>query len=64
MRDRRGVPSRLMLFPDENHWVLEPANRSGDVLCRWNKLTSGLSRSLKWHYEVFRWFDEWARVHH
>jgi dipeptidyl aminopeptidase/acylaminoacyl peptidase len=23
---RRGVPSRLVTFPDENHWVLKPAN--------------------------------------
>ena len=23
---RRGVPSRLLWFPDENHWVLRPAN--------------------------------------
>jgi len=23
---RRGVPSRLLTFPDENHWVLKPAN--------------------------------------
>jgi dipeptidyl aminopeptidase/acylaminoacyl peptidase len=23
---RRGVPSRLLVFPDENHWVLQPAN--------------------------------------
>lgn len=23
---RRGVPSRLMLFPDEGHWVLKPQN--------------------------------------
>jgi dipeptidyl aminopeptidase/acylaminoacyl peptidase len=22
----RGVPSRLVVFPDENHWVLKPAN--------------------------------------
>jgi dipeptidyl aminopeptidase/acylaminoacyl peptidase len=22
----RGVPSRLLVFPDENHWVLKPAN--------------------------------------
>jgi dipeptidyl aminopeptidase/acylaminoacyl peptidase len=22
----RGVPSRLLIFPDENHWVLKPAN--------------------------------------
>jgi dipeptidyl aminopeptidase/acylaminoacyl peptidase len=23
---RRGVPSRLLYFPDENHWVLKPLN--------------------------------------
>ena len=23
---RRGVPSQLLFFPDENHWVLKPAN--------------------------------------
>jgi len=23
---RQGVPSRLLYFPDENHWVLSPAN--------------------------------------
>jgi dipeptidyl aminopeptidase/acylaminoacyl peptidase len=23
---RRGVPARLLVFPDENHWVLKPAN--------------------------------------
>lgn len=23
---RRGVPSRFLSFPDENHWVLKPAN--------------------------------------
>ncbi len=23
---RRGVPSRLLYFPDENHWVLKPKN--------------------------------------
>jgi dipeptidyl aminopeptidase/acylaminoacyl peptidase len=23
---RRGVPSRLLFFPDENHWVLKPHN--------------------------------------
>lgn len=23
---RRGVPARLLYFPDENHWVLSPAN--------------------------------------
>ncbi len=24
---RRGVPARFLRFPDENHWVLQPANR-------------------------------------
>ncbi|KAG2134271.1 alpha beta-hydrolase [Suillus cothurnatus] len=37
-----GVPSRLLIFPDENHCVLNTAN------------------SLKWHYEVFRWFDQFV----
>lgn len=23
---RRGIPSKLLFFPDENHWVLKPAN--------------------------------------
>jgi dipeptidyl aminopeptidase/acylaminoacyl peptidase len=23
---RRGIPSRLMIFPDENHWILKPQN--------------------------------------
>ncbi|HEU4384290.1 MAG TPA: S9 family peptidase [Anaeromyxobacteraceae bacterium] len=23
---RRGIPSKLLLFPDENHWVLKPHN--------------------------------------
>ncbi|KAI0057861.1 alpha/beta-hydrolase [Artomyces pyxidatus] len=36
---QQGVPARLVIFPDENHWVLNHGN------------------SLKWHYEVFRWFD-------
>ncbi|KAF8158405.1 Alpha/Beta hydrolase protein [Crassisporium funariophilum] len=37
-----GIPSRLVIFPDENHWVLDHGN------------------SLKWHYEVFRWFDQFV----
>ncbi len=23
---RRGIPSRLLFFPDEGHWVLKPKN--------------------------------------
>jgi dipeptidyl aminopeptidase/acylaminoacyl peptidase len=23
---RKGIPSRLLIFPDENHWILKPAN--------------------------------------
>jgi dipeptidyl aminopeptidase/acylaminoacyl peptidase len=23
---RKGIPSRLLYFPDENHWVLKPQN--------------------------------------
>jgi hypothetical protein len=25
--NRRGIPSRLLIFPDENHWVLKHGNR-------------------------------------
>ncbi|KAJ8507119.1 hypothetical protein ONZ45_g10479 [Pleurotus djamor] len=39
---QRGVPTRLVIFPDENHWVLNHLN------------------SLKWHYEVLRWFDKFV----
>ncbi|TCD62995.1 hypothetical protein EIP91_006154 [Steccherinum ochraceum] len=41
---QKGIPSRLIIFPDENHWVLNHGN------------------SLKWHYEVFRWFDNLTRI--
>ncbi|KAF8169251.1 Alpha/Beta hydrolase protein [Pholiota molesta] len=37
-----GIPSRLVVFPDENHWVLNHGN------------------SLKWHYEVFRFIDQFV----
>jgi dipeptidyl aminopeptidase/acylaminoacyl peptidase len=23
---KKGVPSKLLYFPDENHWVLKPQN--------------------------------------
>nr|GAT52261.1 dipeptidyl-peptidase 5 [Mycena chlorophos] len=39
-----GVPTRLIVFPNENHWVLNHGN------------------SLKWHYELFRWFDEFVGI--
>jgi len=40
---RRGIPSKLLYFPDENHWVLKPANSILwhetviDWLDRWTK---------------------------
>jgi dipeptidyl aminopeptidase/acylaminoacyl peptidase len=40
---RKGVPARLLYFPDENHWVLKPANSIQwhtevmDWLTRWTK---------------------------
>jgi dipeptidyl aminopeptidase/acylaminoacyl peptidase len=40
---RRGIPSRFLYFPDENHWVLKPAN---SVL--WHETVLGwLDRWLK-----------------
>lgn len=39
---RRGVPSRLVIFPDENHWILKPKNSIqwyGEVLGWMDKYT-------------------------
>ena len=30
---RLGIPSRLVVFPDENHWVLNHGNRCACVCC-------------------------------
>lgn len=41
---RRGIPSRLVVFPDENHWVLKPKNSMqwyGEVLGWLGKYTKG-----------------------
>jgi dipeptidyl aminopeptidase/acylaminoacyl peptidase len=34
---RRGIPSRLLYFPDENHWILKPQNsvQWHDVVLDW-----------------------------
>jgi dipeptidyl aminopeptidase/acylaminoacyl peptidase len=40
---RLGVPSKMMYFPDEGHWVLKPQNSEmwnavvGDWCDRWTK---------------------------
>jgi dipeptidyl aminopeptidase/acylaminoacyl peptidase len=33
---RRGIPSELLYFPDENHWVLKPANS-----IQWHEIVLG-----------------------
>lgn len=33
---RRGIPSKLLYFPDENHWVLKPANS-----IQWHEIVLG-----------------------
>ncbi len=41
---RRGIPSRFVYFPDENHWVLKPANSKRwheEVLSWIDKFTRG-----------------------
>ena len=42
---RQGVPSRLVVFPDENHWVLKPANsvRWYDEVLAWLARWTGLN---------------------
>jgi dipeptidyl aminopeptidase/acylaminoacyl peptidase len=40
---RRGIPSRLLFFPDENHWVVKPANS-----VQWHETVEGwLDRWLR-----------------
>jgi dipeptidyl aminopeptidase/acylaminoacyl peptidase len=40
---RKGVPSRLVLFPDEGHWITRPANR----LVWWREVHGWLAKYLK-----------------
>jgi dipeptidyl aminopeptidase/acylaminoacyl peptidase len=40
---RRGVPSRLVWFPDEGHWILKPANR----VVWWREMHDWLAKYLK-----------------
>ena len=46
---RRGIPSELLVFPDENHWILKPANSMQwyevvlDWLNRWTSRTPSKS---------------------
>jgi dipeptidyl aminopeptidase/acylaminoacyl peptidase len=40
---RRGIPSKLLTFPDENHWVLKPQNSVlwHDTVNAWIKQWTG-----------------------
>jgi dipeptidyl aminopeptidase/acylaminoacyl peptidase len=40
---RNGVPSRLVWFPDEGHWILKPANR----VVWWHEMHDWLAKYLK-----------------
>jgi dipeptidyl aminopeptidase/acylaminoacyl peptidase len=40
---RRGVPSRFVWFPDEGHWILQPANRA----VWWREVLAWLDQYLK-----------------
>jgi dipeptidyl aminopeptidase/acylaminoacyl peptidase len=40
---RHGVPSRLVYFPDEGHWITKPANR----VVWWNEVHEWLAKYLK-----------------
>ncbi len=40
---RQGVPSRLVLFPDEGHWIARPANR----IVWWREVHGWLGKYLK-----------------
>ena len=38
---RAGVPTKLVIFPDENHWILKPQNS-----VQWYRHGGGLDRPL------------------
>jgi len=40
---RQGVPARYVWFPDENHWILKPANR----IVWWREVHNWLDRYLR-----------------
>ncbi len=40
---RQGVPARLVIFPDENHWILKPANR----IIWWREMHGWLAKYLR-----------------
>lgn len=40
---RRGIPSRLLYFPDEGHWILKPGNR----VEWWNEVHGWLAKYLE-----------------
>lgn len=40
---RRGVPSRLVYFPDEGHWITRPGNRA----LWWNEVLGWINQYLK-----------------
>ena len=40
---RQGVPSRLVVFPDEGHWILKPQNQR----VWWNEVQGWFGRYLK-----------------
>ncbi|KAF7346483.1 Dipeptidyl-peptidase 5 [Mycena sanguinolenta] len=54
-----GIPSRLVIFPDENHWLVTPFERMPVADGLFDRVL-GHEHSLKWHYEVFKWFDEFV----
>jgi dipeptidyl aminopeptidase/acylaminoacyl peptidase len=39
---RQAVPSRLVIFPDEGHWILKPQNQR----LWWSEVQGWLSRYL------------------
>ena len=46
---RLGVPSRLLYYPDENHWVLKPVNsiQWHNVVLDWmDRWTAGERRTV------------------
>jgi dipeptidyl aminopeptidase/acylaminoacyl peptidase len=57
----RGVPSKLVMFPDENH-VGSPRVLSSTVLTMDSQWVLKPENSLVWHREVLNWINHFSGI--
>ena len=66
---RLGIPSRLLIFPSENHCTFSPpllfSHSRWRTDCRVVDVITGVlnpANSVQWHREVFKWIGEWTNT--